>query len=313
MSGGTPVAEALRSELSQRSVGDIRHAQPRPPLRHRARKWFGKHGGVGFGILVIGMLYAPLALLVLFSFNDSIVCSFPWRGFTLRWYSEAVSNGNVLSALKNSVLVASIVAPVSLILGTLAAYPITRFHFRFKGAVSGLIAAPIAVPWEITGVAALIYFVRVLHMSPSKTTVILAQIVVTIPLVMLIMAASLARFQRVLEEAARDLGASRLQVFRYIILPHVAPSLIASGLLAFSWSINNFEISFFNGGFDLLMPVWAYSTLRHAVNLPIVNAVGTLVSAAEVLLIACAYVIATSRSGARTAKEKMEVFMGEVG
>lgn len=284
-------------------------------LRSRglSRRVLARSGGVAFAVIFVSALYVPLAMLALFSFNDSIVCSFPWRGFTLRWYDQALGDANVLAALKNSLAVAAIVTPLSLVLGTLAAYPVTRFAFRLKGLVSGLIGAPIAVPWEITGVAALIYFVRVLHITPSWTTVILAQTVVTVPLVMLIMAAALARFRKELEEAALDLGASRLQVFRHVILPQVAPSLVASALLAFSWSFNNFEISFFNAGFDLLMPVWAYSTLRHAINLPIVNAVGTLVSVAEVALIAVAYLVAVSRSGARTAKEKMEAFMGEVG
>ena len=294
-------------------VAALPRERTRRPLPGRLSRAVTRHGGVVFAFVFVALLYVPLLVLALFSFNDSIVCSFPWRGFTLKWYAEALGDENVVTAIRNSLVVAAVVAPLSVVLGTLAAYPVTRFDFRFRGLASGLIAAPIAVPWEITGVAALIYFVRILHWTPSWGTVILAQTVVTVPLVMLIMAAALARFRKELEEAARDLGASRLQVFRHVILPQVAPSLVASGLLAFSWSFNNFEISFFNGGFDLLMPVWAYSTLRHAVNLPIVNAVGTLVSAAEVLLIACAYVIATSRSGARTAKEKMEVFMGEVG
>ncbi len=216
-------------------------------------------------------------LLAVFSFNDSIVFSLPWSGFTMKWYREALGDSNLRAALRNSLVVAGIVAPASVILGTLAAYPITRLHFRLRGAAAMLLALPLVVPWLVIGISALIYF-NDAHVVPSWRTVVLMHIVVTFPLVTVLVAARLARFDRTQEESAIDLGASQLQVLRYVLLPHVAPALIASFILAFSWSFNNFEITYFVGGFDQLFPVWVYSTLRHATNLPIVNAISTLVS-----------------------------------
>ena len=143
-------------------------------------------------------------------------------------------------------------------------------------------------------------------------TVLLMQIVVTFPLVTVLVAARLARFDRTQEEAAVDLGASQLQVLRYVLLPHLTPALAASFILAFSWSFNNFEISYFVSGFDQLFPVWVYSTLRHAANLPVVNAIATLVSAAEVVLVYLAWLFFAWRSGARTAREKADALLEAV-
>ena len=250
-------------------------------------------------------------LLAVFSFNDSIVFSLPWSGFTTKWYREALADSNLRAALRNSLVVAGIVAPASVILGTLAAYPITRLHFRLRGAAAMLLALPLVVPWLVIGISALIYF-NDAHVVPSWRTVVLMHIVVTFPLVTVLVAARLARFDRTQEESAIDLGASQLQVLRYVLLPHAAPALIASFILAFSWSFNNFEITYFVGGYDQLFPVWVYSTLRHATNLPIVNAISTLVSVIEVALVYAFWVLITWRAGARTAEEKADVVMETV-
>ena len=97
-----------------------------------------------------------------------------------------------------------------------------------------------------------------------------------------------------------------------LLLPHITPALAASFILAFAWSFNNFEISYFVSGFDQLFPVWVYSTLRHAANLPVVNAIATLVSAAEVLLVYAAWLFFTWRSGARTSREKTDALLEAV-
>jgi ABC-type spermidine/putrescine transport system permease subunit II len=110
-------------------------------------------------------------------------------------------------------------------------------------------------------------------------------VVCTFPLVVAIVSAGLVRFDRSLEEAAIDLGASHLQMLRRVMLPQMAPALAASAIFAFSWSFNNFEISFFTGGYEQTFPVWAYSVLRHAENLPIVNAASTVISAAQVAVV----------------------------
>jgi spermidine/putrescine transport system permease protein len=290
---------AVAVPVARRSVGS------------RLRRVAGAYAGPVFAVLFIVLLYGPLVLLAVFSFNDSIVFSLPWSGFTTKWYSEAFADPNLLTALRNSVVVASIVAPVSVVLGTLAGYAITRLRFKLRGPSAMLLAAPLVVPWLVIGISALIFFSKV-HMALSWNTVVLMQIVVTFPLVTVLVSARLLRFDRIQEEAAIDLGATQMQVIRYILLPHLIPSLAASAILAFSWSFNNFEITFFVGGFDQLFPVWVYSTLRHASNLPIVNAIASLVSATEVVLIYLAYVLITARSGARNSREKADTFIGAI-
>ena len=110
-------------------------------------------------------------------------------------------------------------------------------------------------------------------------------LVVTFPLVVAIVSAGLVRFQRSLEEAAIDLGASQLQMLRYVVIPQIAPSLAAAGIFAFAWSFNNFEISFFTGGFDQTFPVWVFSILRQSENLPLVNAASTVIAVAQILAV----------------------------
>jgi spermidine/putrescine transport system permease protein len=275
----------------------------RKPLGIRIRRAADRFGGPAFAITFILLLYGPLVLLAVFSFNDSIVFSLPWAGTTTKWYHQALADANLRQALRNSLVVAGIVAPVSVTLGTLAAYPITRLRFRLRGAAAMLVAAPLVVPWLVIGISALIYFNKA-HVPLSWHTVIPMHIVVTFPLVTVLVASRLARFDRTQEESAIDLGASQLQVLRYVLLPHTLPALAASFILAFSWSFNNFEITYFVGGFDQLFPVWVYSTLRHATNLPIVNAISTLVSAVEVLAVCGAWMLFTRLAGLRDSRDK---------
>lgn len=263
---------------------------------------------VGFLGVVLLVLYGPLVLLVIFSFNDSIIIALPFRGATLRWYEEALANARLLEALRNSVVVALVVTPICLVLGTLAAFGVTRFRYRMRGAVAGLVSAPLVVPWLLIGVGALLFFNR-LHVPLSLRTVALMHVVCTFPLVAAIVSARLARFERTQEEAALDLGARPREVLRYITIPQLAPALAASAIFAFSWSFNNFEVSFFTIGFELTFPLWVFSTLRHAQNLPVVNAISTLVSVAQVLAVYVAWRLA-SRGRARREEVAVEILGG---
>ena len=305
------VAEAAPQSAAAPAARDGSVPLARPPLGLRVRRGLDKGGGRVYAIVFIMLLYGPLVLLAVFSFNDSIVFSLPWSGFTTKWYGQALSDSNLRQALRNSLIVSSIVAPLSVVLGTLAAYPITRLRFRMRGAAAMLLAAPLVVPWLVIGISALIYFNKT-HVALSWHTVVVMHVVVTFPLVTVLVSASLARFDRTQEESAIDLGASQLQVVRYVLLPLIAPALMASFILAFSWSFNNFEITYFVGGFDQLFPVWVYSTLRHASNLPIVNAISTLVSIVEVALVYGAWLLITWRAGARTSKEKTKALMDSI-
>ena len=229
-------------------------------------------------------LFGPLAILVAFSFNDSTILAFPFEGLTTKWYSLALQDPSLREALMNSTAVAFIVAPLCLVLGTLAAFGLTRFRFRGRGAIGGLVGAPLVLPWLIVGIAALMGYAKA-NIDLSLKTVIATQTICTFPLVTAIVAAQLFRFQRVQEEAAIDLGCSRLEVLRHIILPHIAPALAAAGIFAFTWSFNNYEISAFTIGFQQTFPIWVYSSVRNPDHTAVVNAISTLISAVQVVLI----------------------------
>lgn len=254
------------------------------PLSRRIQRAMPNVLSIGLTTLVLVILFGPVLLLALFSFNDSTVISLPWEGFTTRWYSEALNDDGATTAIGNSVMVASIVTVFSLFLGTLAAWGLTRIPFRGRPLVAGVHGAVLVVPWLIIGVAGLIFFSQI-EMALSLQTIILMHIVVTFPLVVAVVSAGLIRFDPALEEAAIDMGASQLQMMRYIVLPQIAPSLAAAGIFAFAWSFNNFEISFFTGGFEQTFPVWVFGVLRHSSNLPVVNAASTVIALAQVLLV----------------------------
>ncbi len=138
------------------------------------------------------------------------------------------------------------------------------------------------LPWLIIGIAALMGYAR-MNIDLSLKTVVATQTICTFPLVTAIVSAQLFRFERVQEEAAIDLGCSRLQVLLHIILPHIFPALAAAAIFAFTWSFNNYEISAFTLGFQETFPVWVYSSVRDPEHTAIVNAISTLISAVQVV------------------------------
>ena len=254
------------------------------PFSRRISRAFPNFLSTALVVVVMIILFGPVLLLALFSFNDSTVISLPWQGFTTKWYSEAVNDDGAVQAIGNSVFVASIVMVVSLVLGTLAAWGLTRIQFRGRPLVAGIHGAVLVVPWLIIGVAGLIFFSQI-EFALSLQTIILMHIVVTFPLVVAVVSAGLIRFDKSIEEAAIDMGASQLQMMRHVVLPQIAPSLAAAAIFAFAWSFNNFEISFFTGGFEQTFPVWVFGVLRHSSNLPVVNAASTIIALAQVLLV----------------------------
>jgi len=267
------VAQPAGAAVAVRAPAGVR-------ARVAANRWMWRAFLAG----VFLVLFGPLVILVLFSFNDSNVLAFPLEGFTLNWYSVAAQDTLLKESLVNSTLVAFIVAPLCLVLGTLTAFGLTRFRFRGRGAIGGLVGAPLILPWLVIGIAALMAYGR-LDIDLSLKTVIATQTICTFPLVTAIVSAQLFRFERVQEEAAIDLGCSRMQVLRYIILPHIAPALAAAGIFAFTWSFNNFEISFFTIGFQQTFPIWVYSSVRNPDHTAVVNAISVVISAVQVGLI----------------------------
>ena len=274
-------------------------ARTAPPASIRAGRITRRTLEIGIVVFMLAMLYLPLLLLAAFSFNDSIVLSLPFKGFTTRWYTEAFDDPRMRTGLTNSIWIATIITPICLVLGTLTAFALTRMRFLMRGGVAAVVGAALVVPWLVIGISALLFFNDDLPLvgqtDLSLWTVGIMHVVCTFPLVAAIVSARLARFDRTQEEAAIDLGASQAQMLRRVVLPHLTPALVASAIFAYMWSFNNFEISYFVGGPDYTFPVWAFSTLRHGQNLPIVNAISTVISLAQVLLVFLAWMVARPR------------------
>ena len=280
MAGAAASPAGIRTPRSPGAVDDLP-----PPVQHSVgQRIRARLPGLAGGILVafvMVVLFGPVLMLALFSFNDSSIISLPWEGFTTKWYEEAWANGQARDAVTNSLIVATIVMVLSGVLGTMAAWGLTRLRFRGRGMIAGLNGSVLVVPWLIIGVAGLIFFSQI-QVQLSLETIALMHLVVTFPLVVAIVSAGLVRFQRSLEEAAIDLGATQIQMLRYVVLPQIGPSIAAASIFAFAWSFNNFEISFFTGGFEQTFPVWVFSILRQSENLPVVNAVSTVIATAQI-------------------------------
>jgi len=242
-------------------------------------------------VLVAIFLYAPLLTLMAFSFNDSRR-NIVWQGFTLDWYGAVLQDTDLLAAFGNSLTIAAISTVVSLILGAMVAVACWRFRFPFKPMFEGALALPIVVPEICMGVAMLVFFSRIMPWPDdlpwpfSLGAIIIAHISFSFPFVAVIVRARLASFNRELEEAAKDLGASEWRAFIDVLVPHMKPALIAGALLAFTLSLDDFVITFFTAGPDTVtFPVKVYSMVRFSVT-PEVNAASTLLIVVTVLLTA---------------------------
>ena len=260
---------------------------PVAPLEYTRKFWMRS-----WVALTMIFLYAPLVVLMIFSFNDS-KRNVVWKGFTFKYYEKALDNASLVEALINSLTIAFLATIFSLILGALAAVMLWRFRFPLKGAVEGTMALPIIVPEICMGVAMLIFFAKVewptgMVWPLNLSAITIAHITFCFPFVALVVRARLAGFNKEEEEAARDLGATEWQVFRDVLLPHMKPSLIAGALLAFTLSLDDFVITFFTSGPDTItFPVKVYSMVRFSVT-PEVNAASTLLIILTVLLTAVA-------------------------
>ena len=257
------------------------------PLEYTRKAWMQMW--VGATLL---LLYAPLIVLMIFSFNDS-KRNVVWRGFTLKYYEKAMNNDSLVEAMVNSLTIAGLATLFSLVLGALAAVMLWRFRFPFKGAVEGTMSLPIIVPEICLGVAFLIFFAKIewpseLPWPLNLSAITIAHITFCFPFVAMVVRSRLESFNKEEEEAAKDLGASEWQTFRDILLPHMKPGLIAGALLAFTLSLDDFVITFFTSGPDTItFPVKVYSMVRFSVT-PEVNAASTILILLTIALTAVA-------------------------
>jgi len=229
--------------------------------------------------LVMGFLYLPIVLLIVFSFNEPRTPGLPITGLTLDWYEEALTNRVLLEAVWNSILVAVLVAVLATVIGTMAAFPLVRGRIRYPGAARVFATLPIMLPGMLLGIAILIFMRRVLDLQLSLLTVVAGHLVLTVPFVILIVAARLQGFDRNLEWAAADLGADPRRTVRHIILPLIWPAVLAGALISVTLSIDEFVVTFFTVGPQLTLPIYIYTQIKFGVT-PEVNAIATLMLAA---------------------------------
>jgi spermidine/putrescine transport system permease protein len=235
-------------------------------------------------VTVAGMLFLwlPLLVVVLFSLHTTASLSFPFDGFSLRWYERIFESPEVRAAARNSLVVATSTALVTLVLATLAAYGMSRSRSRWRAPLSLLFFLPITLPGLFIGVALLIAFSQ-LEYSLSLVTVRIAHLVYVFPFYFLLARAALERLDPALEEAAADLGATGWTIFRRVTLPQVWPVLVGAACLAFALSFDEFIITFFVVGPDPTLPLFIWSSLRRTID-PSINAISTLLLAFTVVL-----------------------------
>jgi putrescine transport system permease protein len=232
--------------------------------------------------LGFAFLYAPIVSLVIFSFNESSLVTV-WSGFSTKWYGELLSDPQLLGAAWLSLQIAALSASIALVLGTLAAIALVRFR-RFKGRTlfSGMVSAPLVMPDVITGLALLLLFVAMESMlgwprGRGMLTIVIAHATFCTAYVCVVVQSRLSDFDRSLEEAAMDLGASPLRTFFDITLPIIAPALVSGWLLGFTLSLDDLVIaSFVSGPGSSTLPMVIFSKVKLGVS-PDVNALATII------------------------------------
>ncbi len=226
------------------------------------------------------LLYAPIVTLMAFSFNDSRR-NIVWRGFTFKYYEKAWNNDSLIEAFINSLSIALVNTAVSTILGVLVAIVLWRFRFPGKAGYEGFMALPIVIPEICMGVAMMAFFARIGWPTawPWPLTLLnitISHIAFSFPFVAVVVRGRLVGFNRELEDASKDLGASEWQTMRYVILPYLRPGIIAGALIAFTLSLDDFVITFFTAGPNsITLPVKIFSMIRFSVT-PEVNAASTV-------------------------------------
>jgi spermidine/putrescine transport system permease protein len=237
----------------------------------------------GSGILGYVFLYAPIVILVVFSFNTSRFVT-SWGGFGFRWYGELFQNEAIATALKNSLIVALASTLISTVFGTMVALVMERHQFFGKLAFDALLYLPIIIPDIAMAVMLLLFFVMS-SIQLSLATIIIAHVAFNISFVAIVVRARLVGFDRSLEEAAQDLGANELQTFWHVTLPLLLPGILAGALLAFTLSLDDFVITFFTAGVgSTTLPLRIYSMVKLGIT-PEINAISTLMLLASMILV----------------------------
>lgn len=242
--------------------------------------------------------YAPIIVLVVFSFNSSRYVS-QWEGFSLAWYAQLFQNEAIGMALRNSLIVGGVSTVVSTIMGTLIAVGMERFRFRGQTALDSVLYLPIIIPDIAMAVMLLLFFVQAasvlgvigVRFSLGLGTIILAHVAFNISYVAVVVRARLAGFDKSLEEAAADLYANEWATFRHVTLPLIMPGILGGALLAFTLSLDDFVVTFFTSGpGSTTLPLHIYSMVKTGIT-PEINALSTLMLLASIVLVLTSLVL----------------------
>ena len=243
-----------------------------------------------FFALIIVFLYAPIVVLLIFSFNDSDLPTFPLSGFTLRWYHQFLTNPDLQDALRTSAdrwrhfrvsaLSCSVCSP---------SIALVRHPFRGRGLFRRLLLSPLVIPFIVFGISLLLLF-HAVGVDLGVKTVVIGHVVITLPYAMLVMIPRLQQIDASLEQAAYDLGASRFRTFRSITLPLMLPAVISAYLIAFTTSFDEYAVASFVKGSTVTFPVYLYAALRFPNQLPQVIAVAVVVIGVSLIIVVAAEV-----------------------
>lgn len=226
-------------------------------------------------VLVFALLYLPIVTLMAFSFNESKLNAV-WTGFTFKWYESLLQNESVLEAARNSFSVALVSTAVSVVIGALAALGLYRYKFRGKGLLDAVLTIPIIIPEIVMGISLLAFF-SIVRLPLGRLTLIVAHVTFSVAYVVAVVKARLDGYDKSVEEAAADLGATPLKVFFNVTLPVIMPGVVAGAFLAFTLSLDDVVISFFVAGpQSTTLPLKVFSMVKFGVT-PEINALSTII------------------------------------
>ena len=240
-----------------------------------------------YTIAYLVFLYAPIALLPIFAFNDSRVIAFPLAGFTTNWFVEMWNDQQLWIAFKNSMTIAVSSALFATLFGIFAARASTRYNFPGKPGILGLIMLPLVLPEMIVSMALLVILIGI-GVPLSIFTIILGHVLICTPYAVAILSSAFSSLDRSLEEAAYDLGETRASTFRLIILPLVMPGIISSLLISFTISLDEFIIAYFLGGNQTVLSVYIFGQFRFPQKVPAIMALGFVLVCISILLLTIA-------------------------
>jgi spermidine/putrescine transport system permease protein len=240
-------------------------------------KFIRKHLLTAYAILAFAYLLVPIAVVIMFSFNDpGGRYNYVWQGFTLDQWRNWDGVPALRDAMILSLEIALLSSIVATVLGTLIALALVRYRFRGRGATNLLIFVPMATPEVVLAAALLALFLNMTVITLGFGTILIAHIMFCISYVVVTVKARLIGFDRSLEEAAMDLGANELTTFRKVTLPLIAPAILAGGLLSFALSVDDFVITYFNAGSEVTFPIFVWGSAQRGVP-PQVNVFGTVI------------------------------------